>query len=63
MREDGAAMRRWERLVCFPLHQDVEPAALEAVLRPLTERIGPASGRASALEPEAGGAPRHPSEV
>lgn len=35
VREDGAAMRRWERLVCFPLHQGLDPAAFEAALRPL----------------------------
>ena len=25
-------MRRWERLLCFPLHQDLDAARLEAAL-------------------------------
>jgi len=32
VREDGAAVRLWERLLCFPLHQDLDPARLEAAL-------------------------------
>jgi hypothetical protein len=36
VRQDGTAMRRWERLVCFPLHQGLDPAALAAALRPMT---------------------------
>lgn len=40
VREDGAAMRRWERLLCFPLHQDIDPEGLEAALR----RLDPAAG-------------------
>jgi hypothetical protein len=30
--EGGAALRRWERTVCFPLHQEIDPLALEARL-------------------------------
>jgi perosamine synthetase len=44
VREDGAAMRRWERLVCFPLHQGLDPAALEAALGLLTQGINVTSG-------------------
>jgi hypothetical protein len=47
VREDGAAVRRWERLVCFPLHQGLDPAALEAVLRGRAPRLpAPGSRRA-----------------
>lgn len=42
VREGGAALRRWERLVCFPLHQGIEPEALERALR----RLAPAEGDA-----------------
>lgn len=35
VREDGAAVRRWERTVCFPLHQDLSPQELESHLRRL----------------------------
>jgi hypothetical protein len=43
--EEGPALRRWERLVCFPLHQGLDPAALEATLRPLAPRIHAAGAR------------------
>jgi DegT/DnrJ/EryC1/StrS aminotransferase family protein len=56
VREDGAAMRRWERLVCFPLHQGIDPGALEAALRRLAP---PAPGRNAAAVGARGAAP-HP---
>jgi hypothetical protein len=50
VREGGAAMRRWERLLCFPLHQGLDPARLEAALL----AMAPAGAAAPAARADAG---------
>ena len=48
VREDGPALRRWERLVCFPLHQGLDPARLAAALRRLAPAPASMAGRMDA---------------
>jgi hypothetical protein len=48
VREDGPAMRRWERLLCFPLHQGLDPARLEAALLALAPAAAAPSAAADA---------------
>jgi len=37
VKENGGAMRLWERLVCFPIHQAMEPRVLERRLEALSD--------------------------
>jgi hypothetical protein len=53
VREKGPALRRWERLLCFPLHQGLDPSALEATLRPLAPRKDVAGARRAEPTPVA----------
>ena len=48
VREDGAAMRRWERLACFPLHQGLDPVGLAAALRTLAPASASPAARVDA---------------
>jgi hypothetical protein len=48
VREDGPALRRWERLVCFPLHQGLDPARLAAALPTLAPAPASTSTRVDA---------------
>ena len=61
VRENGGAMRRWERLVCFPVHQGVAPRALEEVLGKVTTATAPV--RPAAVDAESWPAPHDSSDA